>query len=153
MRQSKLQGTWKSYTLDITWLDTSTLFLSSCKIAESIRRASLGGMRSTLTSQTLRQQVTMALMRFWKRHSFSMYTPCNQIYFIWCWTHFSYTNVQLISEVQMLLQCCFAVQYPSQSGERNIEVNSTQSTSNIPWLWYVLLSGAEKTSENRLCHR
>ena len=93
-------------------------------------------MRSSLMSQTLRQQVTMALMRFWKRHS-SMYTQCNQIPFIWRWTHVSYTYVQLISEVQMLLQCCFAVQNPSQSCERNIVVNSTQSTSNIPWLWYV----------------
>jgi len=32
-------------------------------IAESIKRASPGGMWSTPTSQTLRQQVTMALMR------------------------------------------------------------------------------------------
>ena len=31
-------------------------------IAESIRRASLGGMRSTLASQTLRQQTTMSLI-------------------------------------------------------------------------------------------
>jgi len=49
-------------------LDTSTLFLSICKyqsydytwpIAEDIRRASAGGMRSTPTSQTLRQQLTI----------------------------------------------------------------------------------------------
>jgi len=44
-------------------------------IAESIRRASPGGMQSTPTSQTLCQQVTMALMRLWLRHS-SMYTSC-----------------------------------------------------------------------------
>jgi len=49
-------------------LDTSTLFLSICKyqsydytwpIAEDIPRASAGGMRSTPTSQTLRQQLTI----------------------------------------------------------------------------------------------
>ena len=124
LRQSKLKGTWKSYKLDITWLDTSTLFLSTWKyqaysytrlIAESLRRTSPGGMRSTPTWKTLRQKVTMSLMRFWKRHSFSMYTSCNQIHFMWHWTHLSYTYVQLISYVQ----------------------NITQSSSNFPWLWYV----------------
>jgi len=35
-------------------------------IAESVRRASLGGMLSTPTWKTLRQQVTMALMRLWQ---------------------------------------------------------------------------------------
>ena len=44
-----------------------------------------------------------------------IYTPFNRMHFIWHWTHLSYTYVQLISEVHMLLQCCFAVQYPSQS--------------------------------------
>ena len=33
MRQHKLKGTWKKYKLDFTWLDTSTLFLSTCKIS------------------------------------------------------------------------------------------------------------------------
>ena len=89
-------------------------------ITDDTRRASPGGMCSTPTSQTLRQQVTMALMRFWKRHSFFMYTPCNQIHFIWSWTHLSYTYVQLIYYVQMLLRCCFAVQYPSQSNESHV---------------------------------
>jgi len=45
-------------------------------ILGTIRRATPGGMRSTPLSQTLHQQVTMALMWFWKHHS-SMYTPCN----------------------------------------------------------------------------
>ena len=35
---------------------------------------------------------------------------------------------------------CDAVQYLSQSGECNVVVNSTHSTSNVPWLWYVLQS-------------
>ena len=43
-------------------------------------------MRGTPTSQTLRQQVKMALMRLWQRHSFSMH-------FKWHWTHLSYTYV------------------------------------------------------------
>ena len=33
LRQCKLKGTWKSYELDFTWLDTSTLLLSICKIS------------------------------------------------------------------------------------------------------------------------
>ena len=72
-------------------------------IAESIRRASPGGMRSTPTSQTLRQQVTMALMRLWPRQSFSMYTPFNRLHFIWRWTHLSYTYVQIISDATAML--------------------------------------------------
>ena len=83
-------------------------------IAESIRRASLGGMRSTPTSQTLHQQVAMTLMRLWQRHSFSMFTSFNRMHFIWSWTHLSNTYVQLIAYVQMLLWCSFTVQYPSQ---------------------------------------
>ena len=60
-------------------------------ITESIRRA--GGMRSTLTSQTLHQQTTMALMRLWKRQSFSLYTSCNRIHFIYMWTYLLYAYV------------------------------------------------------------
>jgi len=41
-------------------------------ITESIQRASPGSMQSTPTSQTLRQQVKMALMRLWQRLPFSM---------------------------------------------------------------------------------
>ena len=84
------------------------------RIAEGIRRASCVCIRSTPTSQTLHQQVTMTLMRLWHRHSFSMYTPCNRMHFLWRWTHLSNTNVQLIAYVQMLLWCSFTVQYPSQ---------------------------------------
>ena len=68
-------------------------------IAEGIRRASPGGMRSTPTSQTLRQQITMALMRLCQTHSISIYTPFNRMHFIWRWTHILYTYVQLISYV------------------------------------------------------
>ena len=75
-------------------------------IAESIKRASPGCMRSTPSSQRLHQQVTMALMQLCQRHS-SMYTSCNRMYFICLWTQLSY--------VKLLLWCCFAVQYPSQS--------------------------------------
>ena len=131
LRKRKLKGTWKRYKLLHDW--TQQLYFSlhvkyqshgyTWPIAESIRRASPGGMRSTRTSQTLRQQIKMALLWLWQRQSFSMYTPCNQMHFIWRWTHFSYTYVQLISEVQMLLRCCLAVQYPSQFGEHHI-VNS-----------------------------
>ena len=56
--------------------------------------------------------------------------------FIWCWTHLSYTYVQILSYVQMLLWCCFAAPNPSQSCERNVVMHST---SNL-WLWYVLQS-------------
>ena len=109
-------------------------------IADSIlRRASPGDMRScvTPTSKMLRHQVTMALMWFWKRHSFSIFKSCKQMPFIWCWTHLSYTYVQFISEVLMLLWCCFTVQYPSQSVKHDAVVNSTHSKSNFPWLRYV----------------
>jgi len=98
-----------------TNLDTSTFFLFyflhvndqsygyTRPIAESIKRASPGGMGSTSTSQTLRQQVTMALMRLWPRQSFSMYTPFNRLHFIWHWTHLSYTYVQIISDATAML--------------------------------------------------
>ena len=33
MRQRKLKGTWKRYKLDFIWLDTTTLFHFTCKIA------------------------------------------------------------------------------------------------------------------------
>jgi len=33
LRQRKLKGTWKRYKLDFTWLETSTLFFSTCKIS------------------------------------------------------------------------------------------------------------------------
>jgi len=82
-------------------------------IAEGIRRASAGGMQSTPTSQTLCQQITMAIMQLCQCLSFSMYTSCNRMHFIWLWTHLLYTFAQLISYVQMLLWCCFPVQYPS----------------------------------------
>ena len=104
-------------------------------IAESIRRASAGGMRSTPTSQTLRQQVTMALMRLWPRQSFPMYTPFNRLHFIWRWTHLSYTYVQIISDATAML---FRSAIPSQYVEHLAVVNSTHSTSNFLWLWYVL---------------
>ena len=115
-------------------------------------------MRSTPTLQTLHQQVTMALMWLWQHHFFPIYTAFNQMHFIWHWTHLSYTYVQLISEVQMLLQCCFAVQYPSQPCERKVVVNSTHLKSIYPWLGYVFqlffkLSEANESSENRLCHQ
>ena len=100
-------------------------------IAESIKRASPGCMRSTPSSQRLHQQVTMALMQLCQRHS-SMYTSCNRMYFICLWTQLSY--------VKLLLWCCFAVQYPSQSGEHHVVVNSTHSMSNFPWLQYVFHS-------------
>ena len=45
-----------------------------------------------------------------------------------------------ISNVQLLLQCCFGVQYPSQSVEHHVVANSTHSTSNFPWLRYVFQS-------------
>ena len=83
-------------------------------ITDDIRRASHRGMRSTPTSQTLHQQVTMALMRLWQPQSFSIYTSCNQMHFIRHGTHLSHTYVQLISYKNMLLRCYFAVQYPSQ---------------------------------------
>ena len=124
LRKRKLKGTWKRYKLLHDWTQQLHVKYQShgytWPIAESIRRASPGGMRSTRTSQTLRQQIKMALLWLWQRQSFSMYTPCNQMHFIWRWTHFSYTYVQLISEVQMLLRCCLAVQYPSQFGEHHI---------------------------------
>ena len=33
LRQCKLKGTWKRYKLDFTWMDSSTLFLSTCTIS------------------------------------------------------------------------------------------------------------------------
>ena len=62
----------------------------------------------------------MSLIRFRHPQSFSMYTPCNRMNFIWCWTHLSYTYVQIISYVQMLLWCCFAVQYLLQTVEDHV---------------------------------
>ena len=56
------------------------------------------------------------------------------------WTHLLYTSAQLISYVQMLLWCCFPVQYLSRSCESKVVVNSTHSTSNPPWLRYVFQS-------------
>jgi len=85
-------------------------------IAESIHRASPEIIRSSKRYVSSFNVVTMSLMRLWHRHSYSMYTPCNHIHFIWSWTHLSHTYVQLISYVQMQLQCCFAVLWiPAQS--------------------------------------
>jgi len=85
LRQRKLKGTWKIYKLDFTWLDTTTLFLSTCKISiiwlhSTDRRTHKKCItwRYAEHSHKLRQQITMALMRLWQRQSFSMYTPCNQ---------------------------------------------------------------------------
>ena len=135
LRQRRLKGTWKRYLILHDWthqlyfsLHVKYQYYSYTRLfAEGIRRASPRCM-----------QVTMALMRLWQPHFFPIYTPFNKMHFIWRWAHLSYTYVPLISEVPMLLWCCFAVQYHSQSVEHHAIVNSTHSTSNFPWLRYVL---------------
>ena len=128
LRQRRLKGTWKRYMILHDWTHQLYLFLKyqsygyTQLFAEGIRKASPRCM-----------QVTMELMRLWQPHFFPMYTPFNPMRLIWRWIHLSYTYVQLISEVQMLLQCCFGVQYPSQSVEHHAVVNLTHSTSNLSY--------------------
>ena len=95
-------------------------------------------MRSTPTLLTLRQQITMALMRLLKRQTFSMYTPCNRIHFVYMWTHLSYTYVNMCSCYWDPFSQCN--HNPSQSDKHHLVVNSTCSTSNFPWLQYVFQS-------------
>ena len=161
MRQSKLQGTRKSYKLDITWLDTSTIFLSTCNIAIIwLPSADSRGHKKSITWRYAEHSdvanVTSAgyngVNTILKASLLLNVHTMPSKHFIWCWTHLSYTYVQLISEVQMLLQGCFKVQYPSQSGEHHVIANSTHSTSNFPWLRYVfqpcLSSAAPRTLLN-----
>ena len=73
LRQRKLKGTWERYKLDFRWLDTTTLFLSTCKIrliAEGIQKHHpkvCGALRR-------RKRYVSKLMWVWQHHSFSMYT-------------------------------------------------------------------------------
>ena len=91
MKQSKLQEHWRVTNLILHDWTHQPYFSLHVKyqsygytrlIAENIRRASPGGMRSTLTWKTLRQQITMVLMRLWQPHFFPIYTPLNRLHFI-----------------------------------------------------------------------
>ena len=131
LRQRRLKGTWKRYMILHDWTHQRYLSLYVKYQSYGYTRLFAEGIRKASPRCT---QVTMELMRLWQSHFIPMYTPFNQMHFIWHWTHLSYTYVPLISEVLLLLWCCFAVQYHSQSVEHHAVVNST---SNFPWLWYV----------------
>ena len=121
---------WYSYT----WL-----------IAENIRRGSPGGLQSTLTLEMLRQQITMALMRLWKRQSFSMYTPCNRIHFIYMWTHSSYTYVNILCVVAtgMLFRSTISLtvwQAPSCSDFNTFKIKLSMITVCLPVMSFSLVA-------------
>ena len=110
-------------------------------------------------AQTLSQQVTVALIRLRPPQFFPIYTSSNWMHFIWCWTHLSYTYVQLISEVQMLLWCSLPVQYivpltvsraPCCRGFNTFNVKLSLITVCLPVNFKLCV--AEESSEKRLCH-
>ena len=115
-------------------------------IAEGIR-ASLGGIRSTPTSQTLHQQVTMALMGFLPKY-----------------THHSIECTSYDTEptypIHMFSKClkyrcyCNAVsQCNTPQSLASITFDITLSVIMVCLPVFFKLSGTKESSENRLCHR
>ena len=106
LRQRKLKETWKRYKLEFTWLDTSTLFLSTCKISimwlhSTDRREHKKSITLRYTEHSDVANITSAGYNGFDAIVTASLLPnihtIQAMHFIWRWTYL----------------CCFAVQYPS----------------------------------------